>query len=151
MSHKRQFGKRSKSEIAKLIFWLVAILTLEVSVGREIAAGPPKPTDIQTILTQDYSQYNERWFKNRLPTDTVIQYYSMPDFDIGQTNEDDGHYHIFVNSYYNRDKHSAEFTLFHEMCHVEVNLAGEELETHGSKWQGCMLRLANAGAFHDVW
>ena len=47
----------------------------------------------------------------------------------------------------------AEMTMIHEMCHQENYLlkADEGVDGHSLAFQSCMVRLADAGAFRDLW
>jgi len=45
----------------------------------------------------------------------------------------------------------AFMSLLHAMCHLKALYAGEVYLNHGWKWQREMKRLANIGAFNNIW
>lgn len=100
-----------------------------------------------------YGDFNEEFFANHLPKNTKIIFETpIPSGAKGETQKVGGNYIIFIDSYYDRDMGAATDTLFHEMCHVEVPWeAADGLDGHGPQFQGCMHRLANEGAFEDIW
>ena len=112
---------------------------------------------IREQLIENFQHYNDGWFDGALPQNTKILYYDAgPDFAIGETDQStyaDGtvQYVISVNSYYDRSPREALFTEVHELCHEAIDMKGGEFEEHGPRWQGCMQRLAAAGAFENLW
>lgn len=116
----------------------------------------PQENKIRHLLQQHYDDFNDDWFDGKLPPATVLYFSQNNTPDIGTEQDQSSpaapHAMIFVNAYYDRDIREADFTLFHEMCHVWADTYGQpELSPHGSAWQGCMLHLALEGAFSNLW
>ena len=140
-------------------FWAAIIFVLGLvifSAGFQIAKKDSTSVNeakIRAELVENFRHFNDGWFDGDLSQNTRIMYYNMgPDFAIGDmTSDGAGQFTIFINSYYDRNPREAEFTEFHEMCHEAIALRGNEFEEHGPAWQGCMHRLANAGAFENLW
>jgi len=105
------------------------------------------------ILDPWYRGYNEKYFNNSLPQNVIISHNLHDDRFMAYTEHTaDGWYHIEFNPKYEASTKQERFTLFHEQCHLEQMISGEvEFDDHGPKWQGCMHRLANEGAFEDLW
>lgn len=135
-------------------FYILPALTLFLACP---ARPQTPPVSIQQILTSSYQEFNRAWFDNKLPSDTTIVYVSIPTWDkIGNTDRrvnanGSVHFTLFVNAYYDRDVRESEFTELHEMCHIRESLDGDEFDSHGPKWQACMLQLAMNGALENLW
>jgi hypothetical protein len=119
-----------------------------------------KESKMGSLIGQNYVQkwfdgLNEVYFNGTLAPTRVL-YSSGPDGDsvIGETfcdiNPNGGVIActIYINPKYNTVEAIAAETVIHESCHAAVY---NEYEDHGPRWQGCMKRLANQGAFEGVW
>lgn len=122
-----------------------AILALAMLAAISAAAQTKGPE-----LGRQYETYNARYFANRLPKDAVILYAPIGSVgEMGDTSPCGKQTCIRLDPAYNAAPRVASMTLLHEMCHVETT--GTELDQHGAHWQACMQRLAQAGAFSDLW
>jgi hypothetical protein len=97
-----------------------------------------------------YADFNHKWFADRLPKDTIVTFGTCPIPKVQACSYKDGNrYVIHLIARYNQAPDQAHFNMLHEMCHLDNwNI---KLDSHGPKWQACMLHLAEAGAFHDLW
>lgn len=147
--------------IRGLLFLLVLALFAALLIGsipaqhRAVQTPDQEPrwseAEIRAELVKDYEPLNDAWFDGKLPHDTTVSYNEASGRYIGVTHQVGDHFDIFINSYYDRSVNEAEFTELHEMCHVAVAVSGYEYEQHGPRWQRCMLRLAQQGAFTELW
>jgi SprT-like family protein len=121
----------------------LALLTLFMALIPASAAAP----DLR--LMKFYEDGNRQYFDNKLPHNTIVSF-DTPEHEnsAATTAEHDGHFVIRIDPKINNIWQMAEMTEYHEMCHVETFT---ELDEHGPKWQACMHRLANAGAFDNLW
>lgn len=98
-----------------------------------------------TKLERAFRQYNRKYFDNLLP--------NPPEAELCWENTQ-------FMGYYQRDEEKIaiakrdqrfdrvwKFTLLHEMVHMHLPSGS----SHGPKFQQEMLRLAQAGAFKDLW
>jgi hypothetical protein len=129
--------------VVAAVYWIV----LNWLVGcHRVVVETPEVND--TVLKQDYLDYNYGYFGNRLPKDTIVMLgpaYAYGRENLGLTvhwNE----YIIEINPKYHLTQKQADITLLHEMCHV-ANWG----KYHSPEWQACMLDLAEQGAFSDLW
>lgn len=103
-------------------------------------------------LTQWYLGYNHTYFQDALPNDVVLTRDLNDDRFMAITFYDTGQYHIQINPKYNISTKQERINLLHESCHVLLFIEQDtELDDHGPHWQACMMRLADAGAFKDLW
>lgn len=108
-------------------------------------------------LSQLYDGYNTEYFFGSLPKTARVEWGEMinPDSgkpDMGQTDRIGPIYHIIISVHYHPSMKEAQITLLHEMCHVQIWQSGlTELDQHGPLWKDCMHRLADEGAFDDLW
>src|ERR1700683_2224244 len=101
-------------------------------------------------LSDWYAAFNHQWLADRLPRDTEVSYGKCPILGVQACSyKNKGHYVIHMVALYNMAPDQAHFNLLHEQC--DLDSWDVEIDEHGPKWQACMLRLANAGAFHDLW
>ncbi len=135
---------------------LLSIIVLVFAVS--ISAKPrPKDTpkfeqDDQHTLNQWYFAFNHQYFQDELPNDVIITRTLNDDRFMALTFENSEHYHIAINPKYNISTKSERIDLLHEMCHVQMFIENDyQLDDHGSHWQACMHRLANQGAFENLW
>jgi hypothetical protein len=110
------------------------------------------------FLNNWYKATNDTYFDSKLPKDTQIQIHDIPpdvhaDFTIGQTTPlGNGQYIIEIDPRFNPSGGEEALTLDHEICHVfllQQNKDGDN--KHGVRFQNCMKRLADEGAFSDLW
>jgi SprT-like family len=99
-----------------------------------------------------YAQYNEEYFWKSLPDDTEVDLVTdLPDGNMGTAVCADFHRQcvIQIEERSNPVTRSQKITLLHEMCHVAT--WRQQDNPHGSKWQACMHRIADRGAFDNLW
>jgi len=95
-----------------------------------------------------YNSYNEIYFDNELPKDTIVKY-KILDKQMAVTQSIDGkHFIIDLDPKYNLAARTAHTVLLHEMCHIET---WNEKEEHGYQWIGCMKRLEKMNAYDNIW
>lgn len=105
-------------------------------------------------LNSWYRGYNEEYFANQLPKNTVVKLGDLtPQDDIGMSQIlPNGNWIIIIDRAKNPSPVQARMTLLHESCHVRTYIRGmAEFEVHGDKFQACMLQLAHQGAFKELW
>jgi hypothetical protein len=120
-----------------------------------------KPADVDMDLTAWYNGYNQMYFNNELPKagtlsppDVIIDFHLRDPKKMGVTifGEADGYIRMSFNPDYIKSEKTLRLTLLHEQCHIELFVEDvHTLDDHGPEWQACMLRLAEKGAFHDLW
>ena len=118
---------------------LFTLLLLASSVGATPCEG----------LKAWYDGYNEQYFSNLLPSDTVVSYGNAGG-NIAITFKDSARFHIVLEQRYNLAPNQAHESLLHEECHIETWSAHDSLDGHGVAWRGCMDRLYKAGAFDGL-
>jgi len=105
-------------------------------------------------LEQDYADFNRDYFLGQLPKKVNVLWSDMTDGeskgDMGATWVDtNGVRQIRIDRKTNPVPRQARLTLLHEQCHIKTD--GKELDSHGIRWQACMVDLSEHGAFHDLW
>jgi len=100
-----------------------------------------------------YDQYNLKYFANKLPKNTIVKWGNPglePDGrkSYAVTIENDGYFEIIINPELNLGEQTAKMVLLHEMAHIST--WAKDL-SHGLVWQKEMHRLADEGAFEDLW
>jgi hypothetical protein len=118
-----------------------------------------------TRIQQDYAYYNEAFFNNTLPKNTVVVWSNIPKeernsssgkisvFIMGNTHEDaDGTFTISVDTKSNITQVTTDITILHEMCHVKtLDFAQEhDQDVHGPAFKACVVELEMQGAFTDL-
>ena len=117
------------------------------------------PTD--GILYGEFVEYNKDYFDNKLPY-TTFEYTDIIEKDGSHESMADvvrgtSEYHVRVDKRFNPILKTADISLLHEMCHIKLDANGElpltvsNDESHGPKFQQCMVDLAVRGAMHDLW
>jgi len=111
-----------------------------------------------SYLSRLYNHYNREFFGGRLPEDVKLYYASKLD-----KVKDGKHRSTCAVTYFYADsspkivirrtktsnmRHIAS-DLLHEMCHIAE--PGADCDERESKFQKEMKRLANAGAFYNIW
>lgn len=105
-------------------------------------------------LTAWYDGFNDKYFQNQLPSNTVVIWSDLKAWDaLGITSWSGQNYKIELDPDFNRTQVTTKATELHEMCHVKVMMTedvplGEE---HGLAFQTCMMTLAREGAFERIW
>lgn len=97
-----------------------------------------------------YDSYNEDYFLGQLPKDTLVQYGDLGPLVSGITLQSSGQFHIIVSLKLNPTPQEAHFTLLHECVHVKL-WNKHLLDDHGIEFQTEMVRLAEIGAFKELW
>ena len=133
---------------------LVLLLILAVMFSKTLAPAAMDPLDAW------YRGYNEVYFQNELPNTVYITHDLTDDRYMAVTDRLPlGVYHINFNVKYGYTPIPGGISvielrnLLHESCHVQVFIEEkeDEFDDHGPKWQSCMHRLANMGAFNALW
>jgi hypothetical protein len=109
-------------------------------------------------LAQKYAEYNQRWFDDKLPAESVEISWGESTGTYYTNYEDEGfHARISiirkVEGYDNR----VCMEVLHEMVHMKLALTDKDLfaddsgPAHDEKFQHEMLNLAEKGAFSECW
>lgn len=93
-----------------------------------------------------YDGYNETYFNDALPKDTVVDYANHSPNILAATTFENGHYRISFNPDYASSALVVHLFLIHEMAHVATF---DEYAEHGPRWIKEMRRLEDAGAIDD--
>jgi len=108
-------------------------------------------------LRRKYNEYNDRYFKGRLPLGREVRLLVCSEDKMVNTGVfgeyEDFEIRIEKKAYGRpREKSQAQSTLLHEMVHMDLDFLGvDEKDQHGPRFQKGMLRLAKLGAFRDLW
>jgi len=135
------------------ICWRVLItIGLAVLCSRWVQlCGAPIPTTgalSVSQLRQAYEEFNEEYFANSLPKDTVVDYGEYDFNDMASTQRlPDRRFHIALNESYTGGARVARLMILHEDCHIKTWL--QEPAKHGKLWRSCMLQLDLQGAFRE--
>lgn len=108
--------------------------------------------NFQTATAQDwYRGYNHAYFSDELP-EVVITNDLKDDRLMAITDQVGSSFSIRFNPKFNISMKQRNVNLLHEQCHISLVIEKQfELDDHGIKWQACMHRLANEGAFENLW
>jgi hypothetical protein len=98
-----------------------------------------------------YAEFNEEFFWNSLPKNTKVELVTDLGENLGTTRCLDFHYQciIQIEERGNPEEVEQKITELHEMCHVAT--WHQQDDPHGSKWKACMHRIADRGAFDNLW
>jgi hypothetical protein len=107
------------------------------------------PSAYSRNIQQQYANFNGWWFEGKLPKDVTVTWGSAEGYMAITKGDDDRALSIEINPKYGVSEKQIAALEFHEMCHVAI--WNEDSRSHGKKWQACMLRLAEQGAFENVW
>jgi hypothetical protein len=137
----------------KVLVTIGVALTLLASSVWTQEHKPIDMTGADRYLANFYGGSNDVYFDGKLPKNVTVLYEPNVswngDEDLGLTTNDYGtHYTIRINSYYVRDMKHGEMTMYHEECHLAT---WNEFNQHGPAWKQCMRRLAEQGAFDELW
>jgi len=123
---------------------LLATLLLTITCFGQDKNIPLTNRDLAAL----YAQYNEDYFLDQLPKDTIVSIGNITsDGFMGYTIKSNNRYYIVLDRQANYARVTAELTLLHEMCHVKTPNSW----FHERNFQQCMMDLASQGAFHDLW
>jgi hypothetical protein len=112
--------------------------------ARKVTTEPVSAKDLQTW----YVASNEAYFDNKLPYAEVHWGDLTAIDDMGLTTRHaNGEWVIIIDRRTNPTRRVALMTEFHEICHIKV----QNDPDHGPQFQTCMLNLARAGAFAELW
>jgi hypothetical protein len=116
------------------------------------------PSQEQKYLRLWFDATNEEYFGNKIPKNTQIVVMEIPPDDdgtytIGQLVPLGNHqYEIDLDPRFNLNWNTEALTVDHEMCHEFLNEYSTDGDpNHGSRFQACMQRLADRGAFAELW
>jgi hypothetical protein len=124
-----------------------AFSLVKVASGHTAARDQAQEQEIQ----KDYAFYNDLFFDNKLPKNTLVTYANIPGF-MGLTFEcgEQKKMCIVIDRASNSVSRVAKMTLLHEMIHVKLwNVI--DFDIHGTEFQNEMHRLANEHAFDELW
>lgn len=134
-----------------IALWLAVWLIFSLPPRRSLSGqgGKKKTADSALCLNLKvwYDSYNETYFLNQLPKNTIVEYGDIGN-DLGITFKDHGKFHIIISRYFNRAPNTAHETLLHEIAHVAT--WGQEFDSHGPKFRACLRRLYAEGAFEGL-
>jgi hypothetical protein len=110
-------------------------------------------TDL-SYLIRLYETYNEGYFQNKLPKNTVIDIAEEKNMASAFCKNDNVTCIIQFNLKYTLAPRTADEAMLHEMCHVkswgkDLDSLGVQIE-HGLTWRACMLQLDMQGAFREI-
>ncbi len=112
-----------------------------------LAAHNQTQAATQGTLTLLYATYNRVYFNGELPVGVRVVFETLPN-EMGETRKTGDTFTIYIDPSPNKSPRVAAMTLFHEMVHIK--LYGKDFN-HGPAFQAEMQRLADAGAFRDLW
>ncbi len=95
-------------------------------------------------LQRTFAAFNVAFFSGQLDSSIRIKFGSVGKCVMGEYNSADEQ--IVLNPLLKTLRRFTCLVLLHEMCHVVVAGPG-----HGKKFQTQMCRLANIGAFENIW
>ena len=132
---------------------LVLLLIVAAMFSTTLAPATPDKLDSW------FRAYNRIYFQNELPSTVYITHDLTDDKYMAITDRlSNGSYHISFNVKYGYTPIPGGTSvdelrnLLHESCHVQLYVENDnEFNDHGPHWQACMHRLANQGAFEDLW
>lgn len=132
----------------------ILILAGATVLGAQDAMCPLKPDTV--YLSFLYNAYNDVYFNGNLPRNIVVDWDPMliPQHNMGLTECPDDKVasdgcKITLSPDQQRWSRVWMMTLLHEECHVAT--WGKEKDAHGKQFHQCMRRLANEGAFDELW
>lgn len=141
---------KTRTKILIMVAAAIGYFWLQQRLG--VPAAPSHPPT-QTELQAAYQDFNQMYFRDRLPHDVVIDFAESSAM-ASTVKMADGRFHIAFNERYNQSIRQARETLLHEDCHIKTwrsldEMTPEEILTnqHGRRWRSCMLQLDMQGAF----
>jgi hypothetical protein len=146
----------------KILSLLLAIVLTASSTGLGMSSRffHKDNTNIHRVLEQKetedmlffmYIADSNEYFDGKLPIAPILYEDMAGDNDpLAETVSENGRLSkIVISSYYARDWSTIMVNLHHEECHAAL-LKANEFESHGPKWQACMDRLYEEGAFKGL-
>jgi hypothetical protein len=133
------------------------ILATVIPVARSQAPQSTHPdmSDAQNMLQYMEERDNREIYHGALSPVTVHYLTPLPDLcshDVACTLFINGHFHIYIDSYYHREIGSAYFSMLHEECHVYLPWhLYDPPRGHGPKFQACMHHLADIEKLDFLW
>ncbi|HXQ38134.1 MAG TPA: SprT-like domain-containing protein [Anaerolineales bacterium] len=127
--------------ILALLYWAVSQSLLNSS------RHAPATGMTTTQLHAQYEQDNERFFNNRLPKNTIIDYGETDPQYMATTSLAGNTFRISFNPVYAKSERLDEYLLFHEACHIVTWRHGVD---HGPEWRTCMLKIDVQGGFREI-
>ncbi|SRR6266550_2694574 len=101
-------------------------------------------------LQRYYQQLNEDYYLGQLSKNVEVKWGDLTANNwMGYTEQRAGGYVIIIDRATNPTSSGAFLTIAHETCHIKT--WGQEVVSHGSKFQNCMVNLATHGAFEGSW
>lgn len=98
-------------------------------------------------LKRLYAKYNRLYFDGELPTHTKVWWEPTSSAYADVILGDDGVWKLRVNPSISGWLSIYKWALLHEMAHIKLH----PYQKHGRKFDAEMMRLAQMGAFKDVW
>ncbi len=104
-------------------------------------------------LQKLYERFNRLYFDNELPHDTLVGWMDFPKHSpLGRNDISDGdgilHHTIYISEFLKPFRGVTKETVLHEMCHIKLYPYGKH---DRRRFDAEMLRIASAGALHDIW
>lgn len=103
------------------------------------------PTKSDPQLKRWYAKYNRLYFEEKLPNASV--WWEPTAGAYADCDLLEGGWRIRVNPSISGWVAMAKWSLLHEMVHIKLH----PYRKHGKKFNAEMLRLAEIGAFNDIW
>jgi hypothetical protein len=144
---------------AVVTFWLLGCSQPTKEHYVAPASTPSNGITDEAYLKNSYVIYNQEYFHNRLPSNTIIE---LVDDDtsarMASTSQlGDGTFIIQFEKKYILAPRIAAYVELHEMCHIkawdkDVRGAGmtQDEADHGLVWRSCMLQLDAEGALREI-
>lgn len=102
------------------------------------------------LLYQWYKEYNDEYFDNKLPKETIIDF-NLKNGDMAVSEFPDFKtFHISFDPHYVAAQRTGRFTLIHEMCHIRTWAEAVSGVDHGPRWRTCMLGIDQQGGFRNI-
>lgn len=130
----------------------IAVLALVILFVAPCYVVSSKGLNARPDLDIWYATYNEVYFSDRLPKNTVLDYDNLGHDDCGETFQRlDGGFTILISPNCNVTEAEVVLTLVHEMVHVDQFYTNHDIDGHGPLFENEMEDLAKMGAFRGVW
>lgn len=98
-----------------------------------------------------YDDLNQDYYLGQLSKNVEVKWGDLTANNwVGYTeSRTGGGYLMIIDRATNPTAGEAYLTVAHETCHIKT--WGQQVESHGSKFQNCMVNLATHGAFEGLW
>jgi hypothetical protein len=127
--------------LAILAVWLQGLMDKVPEHETEAIANLTNDGPTVPDLLGFYETYNEEFFQNKLPRNTVVDWSETDSHLMARVRETNGVFHIGLNLKFSSANRIARLMILHEMCHIKYFD-----DSHGPLWRGCMLTLEMEGA-----